>query len=390
MSRDFEPEIQQLADLMRDFMNTQIIPSEPAWAEQRDELGLNSTLPIVEELRRKSARRGLWNLLQPQAAGISHVESAKIARITGWSPLLAPESINSQDPDYGNMNVLYEFANEAQRDEWLEPLFDGLIRSGWAMSESEELLAGRKPGEVIARREGDEFVLNGHVNFVAGVADSRCAFFALLAQTRPAIPTTSAEQSVFIVPTSCSGISIEESVEVSGYLPQLRLSPVTMRNVRIPAANLVGELGDGPTILATRLRLGRINRAMRSLGMADRALSNVAHQHDPDEQASVWLRQSALVIGVVENRILALAERLDTPGAQLPGNTEISTAAEEAHSLALSISREANHYLQGYKGEDSELITYFTEWIKGMRAFDASDVRRVDSFALLPSQSRRV
>ena len=68
MNRDFEPEIQELADLMRDFMNTQILPSEDAWAAQRDEFGINSELPIVEELRRKSARRGLWNLLQPQAA----------------------------------------------------------------------------------------------------------------------------------------------------------------------------------------------------------------------------------------------------------------------------------------------------------------------------------
>ncbi|NLC98456.1 MAG: acyl-CoA dehydrogenase, partial [Actinomycetales bacterium] len=129
MNRDFEPEIQELADLMRDFMNTQILPSEAAWATQRDARGINSVLPIVEELRRKSARRGLWNLLQPQAAAITQVESAKIARITGWSPLLAPETINSQDPDYGNMNVLNAFANEAQRETWLEPLFDGTTRS---------------------------------------------------------------------------------------------------------------------------------------------------------------------------------------------------------------------------------------------------------------------
>lgn len=383
MNRDFEPEIQELADIMRDFMNTQVIPSEAIWAEQRDELGMNAELPIVEELRRKSARRGLWNLLQPQVAAITHVESAKIARITGWSPLLAPESINSQDPDYGNMNVLYEFANEQQHATWLEPVFDGVFRSGWAMSESPELLAGRTPGNVYARREGDHFVLNGFMNFVAGIADSRCAFFALIAETRPTT-VVAAQQSVFIVPRNAEGVTIMSGSDFSGYLPQLRLSPVTLKNVRIPAENLLGDLGDGPKILATRLRLGRINRAMRSLGMADRALSNVAHQENPDDLAKTWLRQCQLVLIAIEDRILDLAERMDEPRADLPSNSEISSVAEEAHSLALSISKEAYNYLQGRRGEDFDLIVYFSDWIKGMRAFDASDVSRVDSFAMSP------
>lgn len=385
MNRDFEPEIQELADLMRDFMNTQILPSEDAWAAQRDEFGINSELPIVEELRRKSARRGLWNLLQPQAAAITHVESALIARITGWSPLLAPESINSQDPDYGNMNVLNAFANESQREVWLEPLFDGATRSAWAMSESAEMLAGRPPGKTTYRLEGAEFVLNGHQNFVAGIADRRCAFIALIAESIPTAPTPHAQQSVFLIPTHTPGISIEPSTSARDYMPQLRLSPVTFIDVRIPAENLIGAQGDGPKILATRLRLGRINRAMRSLGMADRALSNVIHQERPDEQAKVWIRQSQLVLDVVENRILDLAERLDTPGADVPTNTEISTTAEEAHGLGLSISREAQHYLQGGRGEDADLVAYFSDWIKGMRAFDASDVSRVDE--LSPSRT---
>lgn len=382
MNRDFEPEIQELADLMRDFMNTQILPSEAAWATQRDARGINSVLPIVEELRRKSARRGLWNLLQPQAAAITHVESAKIARITGWSPLLAPETINSQDPDYGNMNVLNAFANEAQRETWLEPLFDGTTRSAWAMSESAEMLAGRPAGKITYHRDGSDFVLTGHVNFVAGIADQRCAFIALIGESMPNPLTSRPHQSVFVIPTQNSGISIEPSTVSHGYLPQLRLSPVTFTNVHIPAENLVGAEGDGPVILATRLRLGRINRAMRSLGMADRALSNVIHQQHPNEQARIWIRQCQLVLDVVENRILDLAERLDTPGADIPTNTEISTAAEEAHGLGLSISREAQHYLQGGRSEDAELVAYFSDWIKGMRAFDASDVSRVEDFSL--------
>ncbi len=372
MSPDFEPEIQELADIMRDFMNTQIIPAEQRWAVQRDELGLDCSLPIVDELRRKSSRRGLWNLLQPQAAGITHVESAMIARITGWSPLLAPESINSQDPDYGNMNVLEVYASEFQSQTWLEPLLDGATRSAWAMTEPAERLAERTPGAVTATSRGEEYLLNGHLNFVAGIADDPGWFMVFLAQTAPA-NGTGPELAAFFVPIPAAGVAIETDIDARDYLPQLRLSRVTLSDVSVSHANVLGAVGDGARVLGSRLRLGRINRAMRSLGMADRALSNVAHQDDPHEQASAWLRQCALVIDAVQDRILALAARLDNPSAKMPCNAEISHAAEEAHSLALSISREANNYLKHHRSEDAELITYFEDWIIGMRSFDAAD-----------------
>jgi acyl-CoA dehydrogenase len=138
---DFAPSARATEMLARlqSFLDERVLPAEPVYAEQRRaataEGRPHDLPPVVEELKTEARDRGLWNLFLPEVGGLSLLDYAPLAELSGWSPDLAPEAMNCAAPDTGNMEVLHLVGTEAQKAQWLEPLLAGRIRSGFAMTE---------------------------------------------------------------------------------------------------------------------------------------------------------------------------------------------------------------------------------------------------------------
>jgi acyl-CoA dehydrogenase len=226
---------------------------------------------VLEELKATARTAGLWNLFLPAESGLSNVEYAVLAEAAGRSAHLAPEAMNCSAPDTGNMEVLHMFGTPAQRKEWLEPLLDGEIRSGFAMTEPDVASSDARNISTSIVRDGDEYVINGHKWWTTGTADPRCRLLIVMGKTDPdADPYR--QQSMIIVPRNAPGVTFVRDLSVFGYHDQPGHGELLFENVRVPADNLIGEPGSGFAIAQKRLGPGRIHHCMRAIGMAERAL----------------------------------------------------------------------------------------------------------------------
>src|SRR5246127_3531584 len=118
------------------FMTEYVFPAEAEYDRYRHEAGPNDhpVPPIIEELKTKAKAAGLWNLFLPAESGLSNLDYAALAELTGWSLEIAPEATNCAAPDTGNMETLHLFATEEQSEKWLKPLLAGEIRRGFSMT----------------------------------------------------------------------------------------------------------------------------------------------------------------------------------------------------------------------------------------------------------------
>ncbi|TDT34116.1 acyl-CoA dehydrogenase family protein [Naumannella halotolerans] len=270
---DFAPSerVSGLKDELWDFMRTEVFPAEPVYNEYLATHGEHDHPPVLEELKASARKRGLWNLFLPSESGLSNLEYAEIAEITGHSPWIAPEVLNCGAPDTGNMETLHLFATEEQRERWLEPLLAGEIRSGFAMTEPAVASSDATNIETRIERDGDDYVINGRKWFISGSADERCKIFIVMGKTDPEAEIYR-QQSMILVPRDAPGLTIGRHLPVFGYQDQHGHSELIFDNVRVPASNLLAGEGDGFMIAQARLGPGRIHHAMRALGMAERAL----------------------------------------------------------------------------------------------------------------------
>ncbi|HET8594973.1 MAG TPA: acyl-CoA dehydrogenase family protein, partial [Intrasporangium sp.] len=198
---DFElsPRTQELCAAMWDFMHEEVFPAEPVYAAYLAEHGQYGLPPVVEQLKESARRRGLWNLFLPAESGLTNLEYAAIAEISGWSPVIAPEAINCQAPDTGNMEVLHMFGTPEQKERWLEPLLAGEIRSAFSMTEPDVASSDATNIQTVIRREGDEYVINGRKWWSSGAMDERCQVFIVMGKTDPSADTHR-QQSMVLVP----------------------------------------------------------------------------------------------------------------------------------------------------------------------------------------------
>ncbi|MGH3793731.1 MAG: acyl-CoA dehydrogenase family protein [Pseudonocardiaceae bacterium] len=260
---------------MRDFLHEQVLPAEPHYhrwlAERRGTPAEHELPPVVEELKAQARSRGLWNLFLPAVSGLSTLDYAPVAEVSGWSPAIAPEAINCQAPDTGNMETLHLFGTDAQRHRWLEPLLAGEIRSAFAMSEPDVASSDATNITTSIRRDGGDYVINGRKWWISGAADERCAVLIVMGKTDPD-GATHRQQSMILVPRDTEGVDIVRHLPTFGYQDQHGHSEIVFTDVRVPAANLLGEEGDGFAIAQARLGPGRIHHCMRLIGMAERAI----------------------------------------------------------------------------------------------------------------------
>jgi acyl-CoA dehydrogenase len=256
------------------FMTEFVFPAEAEYHSYRVEAGPDdhTVPPIVEELKALAKERGLWNLFLPPVSGLTNLEYAPLAELTGWSLEIAPEVVNCAAPDTGNMETLHLFATDAQREQWLEPLLNGEIRSGFSMTEPAVASSDARNIETTITRDGGDYVINGRKWWTTGASDPRCKILIVMGRTNPDA-ASHAQQSMVLVPIDTPGVNVLRSTPVFGWQDQHGHCEIVYDNVRVPVENLLGEEGAGFAIAQARLGPGRIHHCMRALGAAERALA---------------------------------------------------------------------------------------------------------------------
>ncbi|MGB5101839.1 MAG: acyl-CoA dehydrogenase family protein [Steroidobacteraceae bacterium] len=331
MEFGFSSKVQDLQRRVSAFMDEHVYPNEARFhaeiAENRRQGNAWRPTRVIEELKQKAQALGLWNLWLPESehgAGLTNLEYAPLCEIMGRSPL-APEAFNCSAPDTGNMEVLVRYGDEEQKRQWLEPLLEGTIRSGFAMTEP--AVASSDATNIAASivRDGDHYVVNGRKWWTSGAGDPRCAILIFMGKTDPENANRHRQQSMILVPMATPGVRVVRNVPVFGYddAPHGH-SEVDFENVRVPVANLLLGEGRGFEIAQGRLGPGRIHHCMRTIGVAERALEAMCKRSlgriafgRPLAEQGVWrerIAEARMKIDQARLLVLNAAWMMDTAG----------------------------------------------------------------------------
>jgi alkylation response protein AidB-like acyl-CoA dehydrogenase len=346
---------------VRDFMDAEIHPAaEGVYREHRD-AGADRwrVLQGIEALKAKAKAQGLWNLFMPpspehdrgeyRGAGLTNLDYALCAQEMGRIGF-ASEVFNCSAPDTGNMEVLHYYGSDAQKARWLKPLMEGEIRSAFLMTEPDVASSDATNITTSIRREGDEYVINGRKWWSSGVGDPRCKLAIVMGKTDPDAPRHK-QQSQILVPFDAPGIEIVRMLPVFGYddAPHGH-AEVILKDVRVPADNLLLGEGRGFEIAQGRLGPGRIHHCMRTLGVAEVALEKMCRRlltrtafGKRIADQSIWEQRVATARMDIEmTRLLCLKaadamDKIGNKGAQL----EIAMIKVAAPNAALRIIDDA-------------------------------------------------
>lgn len=350
MNFSYSEKTKQLIKKVNAFMGEHVYPNESVYEEQLSQQKDRwaEVPPVIEELKAKAKKEGLWNLFLPESdlgAGLTNLEYAPLCEIMGRSPI-GPEVFNCNAPDTGNMEVLVRYGTEEQKKKWLEPLLNGDIRSCFAMTEPDVASSDATNIESSIVRDGDEYVLNGRKWWTSGAGDPRCKIAIFMGKNDPNAPRHE-QQSMILVPLDTPGVKIERMLSVYGYdhAPHGH-GELTFDNVRVPASNMLWGEGKGFAIAQGRLGPGRIHHCMRLIGAAERALEQmcqrvqerVAFGKTLADQGVVreWIADSRIDIEQARLLTLKAAYMMDTVGNK-EAKTEIAMIKVIAPSMALRV-----------------------------------------------------
>jgi acyl-CoA dehydrogenase len=304
---------------------------------------------LIEELKPLARKAGLWNLFLPHSKrapeGLSNLEYAPLCEIMGRVPFAA-EVFNCSAPDTGNMETFERYASEELKDQWLEPLLRGEIRSAFLMTEPEVASSDATNIQTRIERDGDHYVINGRKWWSSGAGDPRCAVYIVMGKTDPDAPRHS-QQSMIIVPANSPGVTVMRPLSVFGYddAPHGHME-VDLKNVRVPVGNLLLGEGRGFEIAQGRLGPGRIHHCMRTIGAAERAMELMVKRLNsrvafgkPVSSQGVWherLADGRIMIEQARLLTLKAAYMMDTVGNKI-ARTEIAMIKVIAPNMACQI-----------------------------------------------------
>jgi acyl-CoA dehydrogenase len=277
---EFSRRSREYGERLAAFMDEHIYPNEERFYAQLQEGDHWEEPALLEELKAKARAAGLWNLFLPDSrhgAGLSNLDYAPLCEMMGrvrWSP----EVFNCSAPDTGNMETLERYGTPEQKQQWLEPLLAGTIRSAFAMTEPRVASSDATNIESSIRRDGDAYVLNGRKWWTSGAGSRHCRLFIFMGKTDVEAPRHR-QQSMILVPRDTPGIRILRHLPVFGFddAPHGHME-IDFQDVRVPAANMLLGEGRGFEIAQGRLGPGRIHHAMRLIGVAERALEKMCRR----------------------------------------------------------------------------------------------------------------
>ncbi|WP_088313830.1 acyl-CoA dehydrogenase family protein [Kineosporia sp. R_H_3] len=330
MEFGFDARTEDLRRQVLAFMDEHVYPNEQTFRDQAaalDDRWAWTRIPVVQQVRATAREQGLWNLFLPgeHGAGLTNLQYAPLAEITGRSIHLAPPAFNCAAPDTGNMEVLSMFGTPEQQARWLEPLLRGEIRSAFAMTEPDVASSDATNIATSIVRDGDDYVINGRKWWITGAMNPDCKILIVMGRTNPDADRHR-QQSMILVPRDTPGLTVVRGMEVFGYDDHEHggHAELVFEDVRVPAANLIGGEGDGFAIAQARLGPGRIHHCMRSIGIAERAIElmcaraveRVAFGRLLARQGVVreWIAESRVKVEQLRLLVLKTAWLMDTVG----------------------------------------------------------------------------
>ena len=355
MDFEYSQKTQELMTRLNAFMDKHVHPNESTFNDHMEKAeGEDRWLPppILEDLKKKAKKEGLWNLFLPESdlgGGLSNMEYAPLCEImgrVGWSS----EVFNCSAPDTGNMEVFERYGSKEQKKTWLEPLLEGKIRSAFLMTEPQVASSDATNIETRIEANGDSYVVNGRKWWSSGVGDRRCKVAIVMGKTDPKTDRYR-QQSMIVVPLDQKGVEVERMLPVFGYddAPHGH-AEVLLKDVRVPKENILLGEGRGFEIAQGRLGPGRIHHCMRTIGVAERVLATMCKRllsrtafGKTIAEHSVWEQRIAEArIEIEKCRLLTLkaAYMMDHAGNKV-ARAEIAMIKVAAPRMALQIIDDA-------------------------------------------------
>src|SRR5271170_4495282 len=390
---DFElsAKTKELQKRLQSFMDAHVYPNEDRFHQEIERERWKPTR-IVEELKPKARREGLWNLFLPHdenGAGLTNLEYAPLCEIMGRSHM-APEVFNCSAPDTGNMEVLARYGTAEQKEKWLKPLLAGEIRSCFSMTEPDVASSDATNIGTRVVRDGDTYVIDGKKRWSSGAGDPRCKITILMGKT-DASAATHKQQSMILVPLDTPGVKIIRMLTVFGYdhAPHGH-AEIHFEKVRVPGTNMLLGEGRGFEIAQGRLGPGRIHHCMRCIGVAERALESMCKRVQERtafgkplaEQGTIRADIAASRMEIEQARLLTLkaAYMMDTVGNKA-ARSEIAMIKVVAPNVALRVLDRA---IQAHGGAGVSQDTFLASaWamVRTLRLADGPDEVHTESVA---------
>ncbi|OZC46843.1 acyl-CoA dehydrogenase [Rhodococcus sp. 06-621-2] len=367
-----------------EFMDSHVYPAESVYDEQMRELGDPHGQPhIIEDLKKEARSRGLWNLFHPHqewGPGLTNLEYAPLAEIMGRS-LLAPEACNCNAPDTGNMEVFTLFGTDEHKEKYLKPLLDGTIRSAFAMTEPDVASSDATNIAMRMERDGDDYILNGRKWWTSNALHKNCKVLIVMGKTEPDA-ASHRQQSMLVVPIDAPGVTVVRNLPVFGYVDREGHAEVLFEDVRVPSKDVLKGPGEGFAISQARLGPGRIHHAMRTIGVAERALellcrravSRVTFGKPIATRANIqdWIAEARIDIEKTRLLTLKAAYLMDTVGNK-EARTEIAAIKVAAPEMALKIIDRAIQVHGGGGVSDDFPLAMMYAHIRTLRLADGPD-----------------
>lgn len=382
-------------DRVRAFIEEHVRDRQGDYYRQIGEGDRWQPIPLIEELKPKAREAGLWNLFMPPGGQLAHVDESfafEGEQLTNLEYALCAEEMgrilwsaevfNCSAPDTGNMEVLLRYGTRAQKDEWLAPLMRGEIRSAFLMTEPGVASSDATNIECRIERDGDDYVINGRKWWSSGAGDPRCKVAILMGKTDTEARKHQ-QQSMILVPMDAEGLTIERHLNVYGYddAPHGHME-IALKDVRVPASNLLLGEGRGFEIAQGRLGPGRIHHCMRTIGAAEEALrlmcerlmSRVAFGKTIAEH-SIWEQRVAEArIEIDCTRLLCLkaADMMDKVGNK-GAKAEIAMIKVKAPRMALDVIDDAIQAFGGAGVSQDTPLAHSWAGIRTLRFADGPD-----------------
>jgi acyl-CoA dehydrogenase len=387
-----------LLQQLQAFMQRYLLPYNAAWHRSVQE----GVYPpsFLEDLKALAREEGLWNLFLPSlradqpGTALGHLDYAPLAEAMGRLPWAA-EVFNCSAPDTGNMELLQLFATPRQDQEWLAPLLEGSIRSAFAMSEPDVASSDPTNLQTTVRRDGDGLVLNGRKWFITGAAHPRCKLLIVMCRNDgDADADGHHRHSMVLVPLETAGVQVLRNISVVHHLAPEGHCEIVLRDVRVPAANLLGAWGEGFAMAQARLGPGRVHHCMRTIGQCERALERITFGRHLSEFSNVqdWIAESRIEIDQARLLVLHTAWLLDQ-GKVEPQRLRAEVAAIKVVAARLQ-TRVVDRAMQvfGAMGlsPDTPLAGFWT-WGRALQLMDGPDevhLRTVARYELAQARAR--
>jgi alkylation response protein AidB-like acyl-CoA dehydrogenase len=380
MDFSISEKMQTIIGMINEFVEKELIPLEPEFLTTPS----RKMIPRIEEKRQMVKQMELWAPNHPKeygGMGLNLVEHALVSEALGRTPL-GHLVFGCQAPDAGNIEILYKYGTDAQKEKYLRPSIEGKIRSCFSMTEID--LPGSNPVmlDTTAVKDGDDYVINGHKWYTSSADGAE--FAIVMAVTNPDAPPY-LRASMIMVPTDTAGFNLVRNIPVMGHAGEDYFShaEILYQSCRVPQSNLLGPEGQGFVIAQERLGPGRIHHCMRWIGICNRAFDLMCSRAvnriiSPDKTLAMkqiiqsWIAECAADIRSARLMVLHTAWTIENLGIK-EARQDISLIKFVVANVMQKVIDRALQVHGGLGMTDDRIIAFYYRHERAARIYDGAD-----------------